>query len=255
MARYGPAFSSNPWMIAIANSAYNSLQASLQHSGKAVNFSLGYTYSKCMDNASGLQDSTNPFNPSQSRSLCLFDVTQNFVASYSVDLPFDRLTHSNGWAKKVTAGWSLSGITTFATGLPVNISENDDRSLTGTFTAPIDVPNYTPGNLLLDTNPRHQDPLVTYFNPLLFTKELLGQVGNSRRRFFHGPGLNNFNLALLKNTQLTEYKQLQFRVEAFNVFNHAQFGNPDGNLNSSTFGKVATAREPRIMQVALKFLF
>ena len=251
----GPAFSSNPWMIAIANSAYNSLQASLQHSGKAVNFSLGYTYSKCMDNASGLQDSTNPFNPSQSRSLCLFDVTQNFVASYSVDLPFDRLTHSNGWAKKVTAGWSLSGITTFATGLPVNISENDDRSLTGTFTAPIDVPNYTPGNLLLDTNPRHQDPLVTYFNPLLFTKELLGQVGNSRRRFFHGPGLNNFNLALLKNTQLTEYKQLQFRVEAFNVFNHAQFGNPDGNLNSSTFGKVATAREPRIMQVALKFLF
>jgi hypothetical protein len=248
----GPAFSSNPWMIATANSSYNSLQASLRHSGRGTTFLIGYTYSKCLDNGSGLQDSTNPFNPSLSRSLCLFDVTHNFVASSTADLPFDKLTHSTGWTRKVTGGWSLSGIATLATGLPVNISENDDRSLTGTFTAPIDQPNYTPGQLLLNTNPRSRQP---YFNASLFSLEGLGQVGTSRRRFFHGPGLNNFNLALLKNTQLTESTQLQFRLEAFNAFNHAQFGMPNGNFNSSTFGEVGTARDPRIMQVAMKFLF
>jgi hypothetical protein len=94
-----------------------------------------------------------------------------------------------------------------------------------------------------------------YFNTSLFGPEPLGQIGNARRRYFHGPGINNFDLALLKSTKLTESKQLQFRVEAFNIFNHAQFNGPNGNVNSSSFGFVTSAREPRIMQVALKLLF
>jgi hypothetical protein len=80
-------------------------------------------------------------------------------------------------------------------------------------------------------------------------------LGNSRRRFFHGPGLNNFDMALLKNIKFTESKALELRFEAFNVFNHAQFGNPDGEINSSQFGIVTFARDPRIMQVGAKFLF
>jgi len=77
----------------------------------------------------------------------------------------------------------------------------------------------------------------------------------SSRRFFYGPGLNNFNIALAKETKITETKILQFRVEAFNVFNHAQFLNPTGEINSSSFGVVTAARDPRIMQLGLKFEF
>jgi hypothetical protein len=76
------------------------------------------------------------------------------------------------------------------------------------------------------------------------------------RRYFSGPGIYNFDMALLKDTKITESMQVQFRAEAFNVFNHAQFTNPSGNIdNTGVFGFVTSARDPRIMQLALKFLF
>jgi hypothetical protein len=166
-------------------------------------------------------------------------------------MPFDRFV-SSGWAKKVIGGWSLSGITTFASGLPISLSENDDNALIGANAVPVDVPNYTPGHVIADTNPRHGN---AYFTTSLFSNEAMGQFGNSRRRFFHGPGLNNFDMALLKTTKTSESTELQLRFEAFNVFNHAQFQNPDGEINSSSFGVVTAARDPRIMQVGVKLLF
>jgi hypothetical protein len=78
------------------------------------------------------------------------------------------------------------------------------------------------------------------------------------RRSFSGPGIDNYDMALLKSTAITENTKLQFRAEAFNVFNHAQFNNPNGLVNNTGqggFGYVTGARDPRIMQVALKFLF
>jgi hypothetical protein len=246
----GPLFDTNPFVSTVANSRYNSLQLSAGHNTGSLSFLAGYTYSKCMDNASGLQDSINPFDPRLSVALCNFDVTQNFVFSYNWMLPFDKLV-GTGWARKVAGGWSLSGVTNFATGLPVTLTENDDNSLIGANAAPVDVPNFAGGKVLADTNPRHRNP---YFNTSLFTNELLGQFGNSRRRFFHGPGLNNFNIALSKATKITESKELQLRIEAFNLFNHAQFINPTGEINAN-FGQVTNARDPRIMQIGAKFLF
>jgi hypothetical protein len=257
----GSNFTDNPYESTIAQSSYNSFQASIRHNSKLSSFLLGYTFSKCRDDASGLEEGVNPFNIRQSLGLCVFDVTHNFVGSYDQQLPFDRLFHAtSGWANKLASGWAISGITTYATGLPVNISESDDNSFTGTSNteAPIDLPNFTPGTILLNTNPRKLDSSgnpIPYFNVALFTPEAAGQIGNSPRRFFHGPGLNNWDLALLKDTKLTESKSLQFRFEAFNVFNHAQFNNPSGNIDSGTFGVVNSANDPRIMQAALKFLF
>jgi hypothetical protein len=246
----GPLFDTNPFVSTVANSHYNSFQASLSHTSGSLSFLAGYTYSKCMDNASGLQDSTNPFNPALSISLCNFDVMHNFVFSYNWLMPFDKYVTA-GWAKKVVGGWSLSGVTNFATGLPITMMENDDNSLIGANAIPVDVPNFAGGHVLATTNPRKGG---TYFNTSLFSNEQLGQFGNSSRRFFHGPGLNNWNIALLKTTKITESKELQLRFEGFNVFNHAQFQNPTGEINS-TFGVVTSARDPRIMQVAAKFLF
>lgn len=247
-------FGSNPYMRTSASSGYNSLQVTLQHTSKMYEFLLGYTFAKSIDNSSGQSDTTNVFNPTLSRGLSNFDVEHNFVGSYKIQLPFYEFFGKSGWASYFTRDWAVSGITTLATGLPITLQENDDNSLTGTNA---DLPNYDPslGPLKGDHNPRHGSP---YFNTTLFTQEPLGQFGTSRRRFFHGPGLNNTDLALLKEFSFAESRKLQFRAEAFNVFNHTQFQTPSGNWNSSGvggFGYVTAANDPRIMQVALKFLF
>jgi hypothetical protein len=135
--------------------------------------------------------------------------------------------------------------------------ENDDHSLIGnTATGPngnsTDVPNFTPGKILAQTNPRNGG---TYFNTSLFSPEAIGQYGNSNRRFFGGPGINNFDMALAKDTHFTESMSLELRFEFFNVFNHAQFNTPTGLINSGSFGAVTSAANPRIGQVAAKFHF
>jgi Carboxypeptidase regulatory-like domain len=256
-----PGLGSNGWYANIGNSSYNALEVTLRHVSGPLEFLAGYTYSKSLDWSSALGEQVNPFQPSLSRALSAFDMTHNFVLSYSYELPFAKLFGAN----RVSTGWLLSGITRFTTGLPVTLLENDDNSLLGTnFTGPnedgIDLPVFTPGNLNI-TDPRKCPDIASprcqsYFNTSLFSPEPLGQLGNARRRFFHGPGINNWDMALLKNLRLTETKNLQFRFEFFNVFNHAQFNSPDGNiLDSTSFGKVTSAADPRIGQVALKFIF
>lgn len=254
---FGPNFGSNAYMKTMANSSYNSLQASLRHHDKYSDLMLSYTWSKSIDNGSGTLDATNPYNPRQSRALSIFDVPQIFVASYTIQLPFDRLAGNGAVGKRLAGGWSLAGVTTFASGQPIQLTENDDNSLSGTFLAPVDAPSYANNgsSLFVDRNPRHGD---AYFNPNYFVFEPVGQIGNVMRRFFTGPGINDFVLALLKNTKITESKEIQFRAEAFNLFNHAQFNNPSGLINNTGvngFGYVTSARDPRVMQLGLKLLF
>jgi hypothetical protein len=247
-------FISNPYMTTAVSSSFNSLQVSIKHTEKYANFLVAYTYEKSIDNGSTSFDATNPLNPRQDRALSVFDVPQDLTVSYTVQLPFDRFT--GGASKRLTEGWALSGIMTLAKGEPVQLSESDDNSLSGTFADTIDIPSYNPGNgpLFKNKNPRNSagEP---YFNPSYFTQEPLGQVGNAMRRYFVGPGLYNFDLALLKDTKITEGVSAQFRAEAFNVFNHAQFNNPDGNVDDTEFGFVTSAQPARIMQLALKFIF
>ena len=265
---FGINFGSNPYMKTAVSSSFNSLQVSLQHNEKYANFLIGYTWEKSMDNGSTSFDATNPYNPGLSRSLSIFNVPQDLVASYTVQLPFNHFMSKGALADRIAAGWALSGITTFASGQPIQISETDDNSLTGTFADTVDEPSYANDGspLRINRNPRTGQP---YFNPNYFVEEPLGQVGNAMRRFFSGPGILNSDLALLKDTKLTESRSLQFRAEAFNIFNHAQFNNPSGNFNNTGtgqpgynglgyiggFGYITSARDPRIMQVALKLQF
>jgi hypothetical protein len=161
----------------------------------------------------------------------------------------------------LTSGWSFNGITRFSTGFPVYLVENDDNSLLGTFGTgqgnQIDVPNRLVGPLNI-TDPRKGDAASKtnpYFNTSLFTKEALGQLGNANRRFFHGPGWNNWDIALEKELRLTESKSFQFRAELFNAWNHAQFQAPSGDILNANFGYVTNANAARIGQVGIKFLF
>jgi hypothetical protein len=148
-----------------------------------------YTFSKAMDDSSAWGEQVNPLNYHLSTSLSAFDVTHNFVVSYSYELPFARFFGS----RRFTSGWLISGITRFATGLPITLIENDDNSLLGAFcTGPncnvVDTPNYN-GGALHFSNPRSSKP---WFDPNLFTMEVLGQLGTANKRFFHGPGINNW---------------------------------------------------------------
>lgn len=258
---YSDAFGSNGYMATMANSNYNALEVSVRHRLGGLELLAGYTWSKSLDNASGdglgQGDNINPIDPRITKGLSAFDSTNNFVVSYHYELPFQKLWHAN----RLTSGWSIGGITRFATGFPVYLVENDDNSLLGTFGTgqgnTIDVPNRLEGALDI-TNPRLGDPATgthPYFNTSLFTKEAIGQLGNSSRRFFHGPGFNDWDLILAKDLSLTESKTLQFRAEFFNAFNHAQFENPSGDILNSAFGYVTNAQAARVGQLAVKFLF
>jgi len=243
-------FQNNAWEATAANSTYNALQTTLEKKVGALRLLAAYTWSKSIDNSSGFYDPINPFNPSLSRALSTFDIAHNFVVSYSYDLPFARSAH--GVQGKLLSGWTIAGITRFNTGFPVTLTEDDDNSLCGCSGA--DVPNYN-GQPIHFLDPRKPGNL--FFDPSPFSPEALGSVGNAKRRFFHGPGINNWDLAFHKNTRISERTALEFRAEFFNIFNHAQFmntGSVTGEVNGN-LGQVTSARDGRIGQMALKLSF
>jgi len=253
----GPNFGSNANQSTIGNANYNALELSLRHTSKRLQLFASYTFSKSIDLSSNVGEEVNPINPAFGYALSAFDVKHNFVVSYAYDLPLEHLfDKSDRWAK----GWMVSGITHFSSGFPVTLLNYGDNSLLGAEPNGInnygvDEPQYTPGPLTLNSNPRNGR---AYFNASLFSLQPLGTPGNAPRRFFYGPGLDNYDMAVMKSVPLTEAKSLQFRVEAFNVFNHAQFFAPgavNGNINSSTFGQVVSAASPRLMQAAIKLVF
>ena len=260
----GSNFGSDTNQSTIGNSNYNALELSLRHTSKRLQLFASYTYSKSLDQSSNVGEEVNPINPAISYALSAFDVKHNFVVSYAYDLPFEHLFGaSNRWTK----GWTISGITHFSTGFPVTLLNYGDNSLLGAEPNGInnygvDEPQYTPGPLDLNHNPRNGQ---SYFNTSLFgctsagcSLPPLGQPGNAKRRFFYGPGIDNYDMALLKNVALSESKSLQFRFEGFNVFNHAQFygaASVEGNISSPSFGDVVSAAPPRLMQAAVKFVF
>ncbi len=253
----GPSFGSDTSQATIGQSNYNSLQVSVRHTSGRLEFAAGYTYGKSMDDSSNLGEEVNPIDPALSYAPSSFDIRHNFVVSYSYQLPLEQLFHaSNRW----TQGWQFSGITHFSTGFPVTLVSYGDNSLLGTepngiSNYSLDVPDYTGGPLNLNHNPRNGQP---YFNPSLFSPNALGTPGNVPRRFFYGPGLDNYDMAITKNIPVGESRSVQIRLEAFNVFNHTQFFGSqtvDGNINTATFGQVVSADPPRLVQLAAKFFF
>lgn len=256
----GPNYHNDDYDASIGNSNYNALEASIKHNSPSLDLMLAYTFSKSIDQASSISDPINPFNFRLTRALSAFDLRHNLVATYEYRLPFARLFHASGRGIAWADGWSVSGITRASSGFPVTIHADGDNSLMGSIpngvnNHSLDLPDYTPGNLMLNGNPRNGRP---YFNTSLFAPNALGTPGTASRRSFYGPGMLNFDLALLKTVSLSESKKLQIRFEAFNAFNHAQFFGPaavDGGIDDNLFGQVVKAAPPRLVQVAVKFLF
>lgn len=172
------------------------------------------------------------------------------MLSYYWELPLPKYSGIEG---KVLDGWSLSGITTYQTGFPIRITSSSDTELMNSFDFEL------PGEPDLVAPYQRQSPQSSgnyYFNPNSFALSALGTVGNSPRTICCGPGISDTDFAVLKNIALSETKHFEFRAEIFNIFNHTQFYNPDGNItDGSQFGQVTQVKDPRLMQFALKFYF
>jgi hypothetical protein len=253
----GPNYGEITAQRSIGNSNYNALETNLRYVGKRSDFLLGYTYSKSIDQASNLGEQLDPLDTEATRVISAYDMRHNFVASYKLGLPFERLFGRND---RLTDGWSIAGTTRLSTGLPVTLFDDSDKSLLGTLGNGVnnyllDTPNYNGTPLNINTNPRNGRP---EFNTSAFSPEAMGRLGNARRRFFYGPGINNFDLTFTKLLQIAESKSLEFRLEGFNAFNHAQFygaASVDGEVNDPHFGEVVSAAAPRQVQFAVKFIF
>jgi hypothetical protein len=255
--QFGPAFGSVELQRTIANANYNALEASFKGSTHGLDLLASYTYSKSLDQSSGLPEPVNPVNPSLSRALSAFDLRQNFVTSLHYSFPSHRDEGPMNW---LTAGWGLAGIARFTSGLPITLLNNNDTSLLGTIPNGInnngvDTPAWSGRSLSLHMNPRGGDAV---FDASQMTLPALGTMGNARRRFFSGPGLEDVDATLSKTLHFTDENNLEFRAEAFNLFNHSQFFGPasvEGNISSGSFGHAVSAMPPRLMQVALRYRF
>jgi hypothetical protein len=253
----GPNFGENTADKSVANSNYNALETTLRYRLRGSQFLLSYAYAKSIDQGSNIGEQLNPINPRQSRAISAWDLKHVFVGSYTLALPIDTLSRKSN---RLTDDWSFSGTTRFSSGLPVTLFDNTDNSLLGTLgnganNYLLDTPQYLPGPLKINKNGRNGRAA---FNTSLFPEETLGQLGNAKRRNFYGPGIANFDMTLQKTLRLTEAKSVEFRAEAFNVFNHAQFYGAapvDGQRGDPSFGRIESAAAPRLMQIAGKFTF
>jgi hypothetical protein len=255
--QFGPAFGSVELQRTIANSSYHALEAAVTERAHGLSLLASYTYSKSIDQSAGLPEPVNPVNPSLSRGLSAFDLRHNFVASFHYQLPALKATEP---LHAIAAGWALSGIARFTSGLPVTLLNNNDTSLLGTIPNGInnngvDTPEWSGQSLRLQMNPRNGAPV---FDASQLTLPALGTMGNARRRFFSGPGLENLDATLSRSISMQRGKSLEVRAEAFNLANHAQFfgaASVEGNISSSDFGQAVSAMPPRLMQLALRYRF
>jgi hypothetical protein len=267
-----PVFSSVFTQNTLANSSYNGLQASLeQRFSHGLQFEAAYTYGKSIDLASTFENLVDPTNPKRNRALSLFDARHRFVFSYYWELPVPKY---QGFTGKALNGWAVSGITTFQAGFPIRITEQDDIELQSSFdfetpgepnvVAPFKSINPRKATCAFGTGPSSGtgvdcQPINAGFDPNnSFTEATVspGTIGNAPRTVCCGPGINNWEIGFQKVTQLNERLRLEFRGELFNAFNHSQFFQPDGNTTDGTdFGRIKRARDPRLVQFAMKLFF
>jgi Carboxypeptidase regulatory-like domain/TonB-dependent Receptor Plug Domain len=261
-----------------ANSAYNSLQVKLSRRfSQNLTINTDYTWSKAID----LFDQDNQANdiPDQAHlhrfyAPAGFDRRNVFNFQYVYNLPEFR-----GESKLVqltAGGWEYSGVTQFWSGSPCLSGDSPtdygcDLSSSGNLGnggfGHI-WPDYIGGQIKTSHNhnePAGQNPM--WYNPAAFASPAPGSYGDFHRNSIYGPGILNFNMSLFKNFNFTENTRIQLRFEAYNVFNHTQWGNinvglsaptsgtPFSGANAGSSGQITSARDPRQLQFGGKFYF
>lgn len=260
----------------VAYEYYNGLEVSLTKQTSntrwigSTYFTVAYTYSHSIDNASGFRerDSRVPFyNHDQFRASSDFDVRQRFVFSGGWELPFANMWQSG--PKRLTQGWNVYTILSDRTGFPLDVLAGLSRRMTRPGPSGAGDCNLVRANLvgpitILDPK---SNPTAAYFNTSAFSNAGLtcssaavaagaGTYGTTPRNVLRGPGRVNMDLAMAKSTPLAgERLKLVLRAEFFNVFNNVEFSDPSTNINSKAFGQISTTAAPRIGQLAVRLEF
>jgi len=263
--RPDPRFDDIDLLESRANSNYNALQARFQRRlARGFSALASYTWSKSIDDASNFFSSAgdpnfpqNSYNVAAERGRSNFDVSHRLSVSYSYALPFGKgrqYLAEDGWVSTVLSGWETYGIVTLQSGRPFTVALLSEIDNSGTGRSILGFGANDRPNLV--GKPELSNPgTLQWFNTAAFAFPPRGTFGNAGRNILTGPGFQNVNASLVKNTALTERVKLQFRAEAFNLFNHPNFNLPDNFLGSPTFGRITSARDPRHIQFGLKLLF
>ena len=241
-----------------ANSSYNALQVRLsrrfaQHLTANVNYTWSKAFSEVDSDTAAIGYA---YDRNREYGLAGYDRTHIVTTDFVYELPFLRA--AKGFVRTAFGGWQMNGIARFWTGPPAGISSNGNVGQTvGGIRA-----DYLGSNLYPTTQDRYN-----YFNVYTFGRPVDGSLGNTGKTVIRLPGINEWDLSLYKNFRVTERMNFQLRWETFNTFNHTQWAAVNTGLslpnpgmamqpaNKGTFGEVSDTRDPRTMQIAVKFLF
>ncbi len=234
-------------------SKYNSLQMTLdKRFSKGFSILSSYTLSKSTDNSSENKETgitqINPFDINFDRGLSNFDHRHRFTASFIYEVPGK---YSQKVVNAFLGGWNLTGILTLQSGTPFSVLSGVDNARSGTGGQLADLN----GNPTLSGSRTRGEQIAQWFNTAAYTTNALGTFGNSGRNTLLGPKFTSLNVGLHKNFALGEKVKLQFRAEAFNALNNVNLNLPSSTVTSSTFGRITSAGDPRILQFALRLMF
>jgi hypothetical protein len=248
-------FGNITWFQDNANSQYHALLAKVdKRLSGGLSFLASFTFGRSIDEASGPasasdassntpQDSSNQF--ASNRGLSDFNVKSRLVVSPIWELPFGK---GSGPVNFAIRGWQLAGIFSMQTGRPFTPSESGNISGT--------LQNADRPNVVVGCNPNDGPKTVDqWFNTACFSLPATNTFGTGGRNILIGPGLVNLDMSIARNFAIREWMRLQFRAEAFNTVNHPNFNYPAAAQNTASFGHIASANDPRQIQLGLKLVF
>jgi hypothetical protein len=248
---YAPNYTSITDQTSVANSTYHALQLTVnKRLTHGLTILANYTWSKMLDNASADGDvPANPFNFTAEKGPSNQDTPHKFVASFIWQAP--ALSHSNRLVKETLGGWEINGIATMQSNTPFSITSGKDNSASAVNQDRADVV----GDWRIAGDRSKNDIIQQAFNVAAFAQNRAGTFGNSGRNILRGMFRENLDFGAIKNFPITERHKLQFRGEIFNIFNHANLSNPNGNQSAVQFGRITGSSAPRVIQLALKYVF
>ncbi|MBI1358226.1 MAG: hypothetical protein GC160_28155 [Acidobacteria bacterium] len=242
------------------NSSYHGMNLKLEKRfSHGLNFLMNYTWAKFIDDVYSGQEAgesdlgmQNYYDRHNEKALSGNDVRHRLVWSSVYELPLgkDRKFLHDGVLATVLGGWNFGTIITLQQGSPMGLT-TQTNGLGSAFTP-------GPQRVNVESNPalpKSEQTVERYFDTTAVSAPGTLQFGNSSRALLKGPGIVNFDVSLLKNHRWGEHYNVQFRFEAFNFFNHANFNEPGRALGSPQFGVISSAADPRSLQFGLKFAF
>ena len=250
-----PNYASMIEMLNGGYSNYNALQVTVQRRfSNGLSFVANYTFSKGLDNESADVQLTvtnpDPFAPRFNYGLSDLNVTHNFSLFTVYNLP--AFARAPRFVRAAAGGWQTSGILNWRAGFPINIVSGQDRSLSGINQDRADLV----GDPYLSEGRSEGEKLAQWFNPTAFALAATGTFGTSPRNFLNAPGVFNMDWSFAKSFRVTERISTQLRGDFFDLLNHPHFNAPGVSVAStSTFGKITSAGDPRIVQLSLRVRF